>query len=306
MLLKMWRLSTNLTKINKPIVVGVLTRFSTIPPKQSILNNVRSWSSLDGPNTTIKPILRRAEETNKKISPLGWFLLLIPATTFALGCWQVKRKSWKEQLIKELDHLKQIPAAPLPDNLSDVSKMEYRLVKVRGKFLHEKELLMGPRSFIRPDGAETAGGLFSQRDSGNGYLIITPFKVSNRDDIILVNRGWVSRKQVKPTTRPEGQIEHEVEITGVVRCGEKRAQFTPEHKGGIFLYRDLGKMCAATGAAPVFIDATYASSAPGGPVGGQTRVTLRNEHLSYLITWYCLSVATGYLWYRQILKRKPF
>lgn len=27
------------------------------------------------------------------------------------------------------------------------------------------------------------------------------------------------------------------------------------------------------------------STVPGGPIGGQTRVTLRNEHLQYIITW---------------------
>lgn len=65
-------------------------------------------------------------------------------------------------------------------------------------------------------------------------------------------------------------------------------------------------MCAPTGAAPVLLDATYESTVPGGPVGGQTRITLRNEHLSYLITWYSLSAATAFLWYRQVIKRKPF
>ena len=29
-----------------------------------------------------------------------------------------------------------------------------------------------------------------------------------------------------------------------------------------------------------------ASTIPGGPKGGQTRVYLRNEHLQYIITWY--------------------
>jgi len=36
---------------------------------------------------------------------------LIPATTFGLGCWQVKRKIWKEQLIKDLN--KQLSTAPV-------------------------------------------------------------------------------------------------------------------------------------------------------------------------------------------------
>lgn len=37
--------------------------------------------------------------------------------------------------------------------------------------------------------------------------------------------------------------------------------------------------------APVFIDAVKEGSVAGGPVGGQTRILLRNDHLSYLITW---------------------
>nr|XP_017010633.2 LOW QUALITY PROTEIN: SURF1-like protein [Drosophila takahashii] len=249
----------------------------------------------------------KAAKDKEKIAPLGWFLLLIPATTFGLGCWQVKRKIWKEQLIKDLN--KQLSAAPvdLPEDLSDLSQMEYRLVKIRGRFLHEKEMRMGPRSLIRPDGVETQGGLFSQRDSGNGYLIVTPFQLADRDDIVLVNRGWVSRKQVEPETRPLSQQPAEVELTAVVRKGEARPQFTPDHKGNIYLYRDLPRMCAASGAAPVFLDAIYdVQAAKSGPIGGQTRVTLRNDHLSYLVTWFSLSAATSFLWYRQIVKRIPF
>lgn len=56
-------------------------------------------------------------------------------------------------------------------------------------------------------------------------------------DIILINRGWVSRKNLKPETRTAGQIPNEVELTCVVRKGEKRPQFTPDHKGDVFLYR---------------------------------------------------------------------
>ncbi|KAM8707879.1 hypothetical protein ACLKA7_014929 [Drosophila subpalustris] len=243
-----------------------------------------------------------------KITALGWFLLLIPATTFGLGCWQVKRKIWKEQLIKDLH--KQLHTAPvnLPEDLSVLSEMEYRLVKLRGYFLHDKEMRMGPRSLIRPDGVETQGGLFSQRDSGNGYLIVTPFKLADRDDIVLVNRGWVSRKHVDPQMRAPGQIKEEVELTAVVRKGENRPQFTPDHKDGqVYLYRDLPRMCADTNAAAVFLDAVYDPKAvQNSPVGGQTRVTLHNDHLSYLITWFSLSAATSYLWYRQIVRRIPF
>ncbi|KAH8305250.1 hypothetical protein KR018_006734 [Drosophila ironensis] len=255
-----------------------------------------------------RSIPTKSAKDKEKIGPMGWFLLLIPATTFGLGCWQVKRKIWKEQLIQELNDQLNRPPVPLPDDLGDLSHMEYRLVRIRGRFLHEKEMRMGPRSLIRPDGVETQGGLFSQRDTGNGYLIVTPFQLSDRDDIVLVNRGWVSRKQVEPETRTAGQFPTELELTAVVRKGESRPQFTPDHKGGnVYLYRDLIRMCGCTGAAPVFLDATYdAKAAQSGPIGGQTRVTLRNDHLSYLVTWFSLSAATSFLWYRQIVKRIPF
>jgi surfeit locus 1 family protein len=64
-------------------------------------------------------------------------------------------------------------------------------------------------------------------------------------------------------------------------------------------------MCRETGAVAVFLDATVDSSVPAGPVGGQTRITLRNEHLSYIVTWFSLSAFTGILWYRNILRRIP-
>ncbi|XP_068148594.1 SURF1-like protein [Drosophila tropicalis] len=245
---------------------------------------------------------------NEKITAMGWFLLLIPATTFGLGCWQVKRKMWKEQLIKDLHEQLNMEPVALPDNLNDINQMEYRLVKVRGHFLHDKEMRMGPRSLIRPDGTETQGGLISKRDTGNGYLVVTPFQLSDRDDIILINRGWVSRKHAEPSSRPSGQISGELELTAVVRKGESRPQFTPDHSGGkVYLYRDLQQMCAKSGAAHVFLDAVYDEKVSAdAPVGGQTRVTLRNDHLSYLVTWFSLSAATSYLWYRQIIKRIPF
>lgn len=268
-------------------------------------NNQRSFAQKVSSPFVGRPNLGHQDDS-KKISPLGYFLILIPITTFGLGCWQVKRKIWKENLIKELKEKSLTAPVDLPDNLDDLNHMEYRSVRVRGQFQHDKEMLLGPRSFIRPDGAEMGGGLFSSRDSSNGYLVITPFKLTGREETILVNRGWVSRKFVKPETRKEGQVTGEVELCGLVRMGEIRPQFTPDHKGDVFLYRDLPRMCAQTGASPYFIDADYSSSVAHGPIGGQTRVTLRNEHLSYIVTWFSLSGATAWLWYRQIIKRKAF
>lgn len=61
-------------------------------------------------------------------------------------------------------------------------------------------------------------------------------------------------------------------------------------------------MAQVTGADSIFLDATDECDVPGGPIGGQTRVTLRNEHFSYVVTWYSLSAATGFLWVKQFFK----
>lgn len=118
-----------------------------------------------------------------------------------------------------------------------------------------------------------------------------------------MNRGWVPASQKKASTRMEGQTPGTVVLEGVVRLGEARPQFTPDHRDNMYFYRDLLKMAKVTGAEPIFIDACYNSTVKSGPIGGQTRVSLRNEHMSYIFTWFSLSAFTGWLWYVKIFKR---
>lgn len=59
-------------------------------------------------------------------------------------------------------------------------------------------------------------------------------------------------------------------------------------------------MCELTGADPFYIDATADTTVPGGPIGGQTMVRVRDEHLTYIITWLTLSVSTSVFWYKLI------
>lgn len=66
-------------------------------------------------------------------------------------------------------------------SLSDLNDMEYRQVKVRGRFLHDKELYMGPRSFIDEASSMAKGSVFSTQNPGSGFLVITPFKLDDRE-----------------------------------------------------------------------------------------------------------------------------
>ncbi|RUP46122.1 SURF1 family-domain-containing protein [Jimgerdemannia flammicorona] len=72
-----------------------------------------------------------------------------------------------------------------------MDEYEYRRIRVTGHFLHDQEILLGPRT--RGDGV-------------SGYFLITPLE---REDgsRILVKRGWVSREKKDQATRGAGLTE---------------------------------------------------------------------------------------------------
>ena len=73
-------------------------------------------------------------------------------------------------------------------SLEDLRDMEYRKVILKGKFLHDKELYIGPRSLISDgsgassDSGPKASGILSSglmSSSQSGYFVITPFKLAD-------------------------------------------------------------------------------------------------------------------------------
>ncbi|KAK9499841.1 hypothetical protein O3M35_002802 [Rhynocoris fuscipes] len=268
--------------------------------------NLRMYSTRIEPQV-IKPNLRNLKKAEKEgIGPIGWFLLVIPVSTFGLGTWQIKRKKWKEDLIENLNLKTREPAVPLPATDYEVSQLEFRKVRVRGHFDHSGEMYLGPRSLLS-DGQSTYQGklLSTASNNSSGYLVITPFLLSDTNEKILVNRGWIPFANKNPKTRPDGQITEEVELEGVVRLTEPRPAFSPKNKldSRVWFHRDVEGMAEITDSRPVFIDASAESTVKGGPIGGQTKAFLRNEHFSYIITWYGISLGTAYLWYKKFIKK---
>lgn len=250
--------------------------------------------------------INRYKKSEEPIGIYGFCLLGIPIATFALGTWQIKRWLWKLDLIKTLKHRTSAKPMDLPSDLDELKDKEYYCAKVRGKFLYEKEFLMGPRSLILDGEAvsEKSGGIFAGKSS-TGYYVITPFKLEDRDLTIMVNRGWIPRND--RTSYKMEKITDSMEIVGIIRKTENRPPFVPANTPmkGVWHYRDLDAMAKIAEAEPVYIELLPGYSTPHGPIGGQTRVTLRNEHLSYIITWYGLSAATGYMWFRYFVQKLP-
>ncbi|XP_055308244.1 surfeit locus protein 1 [Sitodiplosis mosellana] len=283
------------TLLSKPVLNCKITK----PP--SLLCKGESFLILPRRNASIHTrniLIRKAKLEH--IDNFGIFLLFFPVTTFGLGVWQIKRKIWKENLIAELKKQSNKEPVDLPEDLTQLNSMEYQTVKVNGHFLHDKELYLGPRTLIESHENGKKGGVLTIAPK-SGYLVVTPFKLNGREETILVNRGWVSKNKKTPMSRSEGQIQGDVEIVGVVRKHENRPQFMPKMKDdNLFLYRDVNRMSAITGAEPYYLDATVYSNISGGPIGGQTTITLRNEHLSYVVTWFSLSGLSAWFWYKMV------
>jgi len=242
-------------------------------------------------------------EAEKDKGDRGYLLLTIPLATFGLGCWQVQRRKWKLGLIDELELKTHADPVPFPEDLSTLDDLEYSKVRVRGTFDHARETYLGPRGLQQE--ASDHGGLMSMGRASVGMNVITAFKVKDRDLTIMVNRGWVPRNKTNPRNRQEGQVEGEVELVGVVRKSEPRASFAPKNDPNQKQWhnRDLDGLSRELGTDRVFLDAVYESTIPGGPVGGQTRVSLRNEHMSYIFTWYSLSAITFAMWYTKFFRK---
>ncbi|XP_013161923.1 PREDICTED: surfeit locus protein 1 [Papilio xuthus] len=262
------------------------------------------------PNTTYTNVFRSQKQKKEEGGEaIKWILLMIPVTSFGLGCWQVYRLQWKLELIDMLQAKSNSEPIDMPTNFEELNNLEFRPVKVRGEFLHDREIMIGPRALIEEHQAmPRTGSLMSDPKKNQGWLLITPFKISDTGDVILVNRGWIPKSLRPKDKRQSSMVEGEVELTGVVRLTENRRPFMPKNhpEKGSWFYRDLHQMSAHLNCSPVWLDARGIPDPPEGwPIPNQTRVTIRNEHLSYLITWYSLSALTAIMWHRYFIRKLP-
>ena len=194
-----------------------------------------------------------------------------------LGVWQLERLQWKLGLIAEVNG--HMAAAPI--SLEDAMRLgpdgaQYRHVRLTGSFDNSKE------SFAM---ATDAGG-------APVFHVLVPFTTAK--GVFIVDRGRIPQELKDPAKRRAGQIEGPTELVGVWRIPDPANFFTPppDLKTRVWYSRDLNAIAAHDGlklAEPVVIEADARPNPGGWPVGGETRVEFRNEHLQYAITWFALA-----------------
>ena len=215
-------------------------------------------------------------------------LITVPALALLLylGWWQVERLQWKTDLIAELQIRAAAPTIPMPtDRRVAAEDLVFRTVTVPGRYIHEAEMRL----------------LNQVREGLPGINVFTPLVRSDGGGILLVNRGWAPFDwQGSPPAPLQG--DQEVEVTGIVRIPETPSWLTPENEPekNDWYYADLGEMARAAGMLTVtdyYIYATGERLTSGEPRPllapdlNEWQATLRNNHMTYAITWFSLAAA---------------
>jgi len=224
----------------------------------------------------------------KKFSPGVWpTVMTVPAILIllSLSIWQLNRYFWKLDLLQNVADQMAQEAEAYPEGDVDLKKWIYRRVALTGTFDHAKEIHLF---------AHTIKGL-------KGFQVITPFTLANTDAVILVNRGWVPERLKDADRRAEGNVIGELTVTGVIRAPwTKSYDFLPASNSetNVWLYGELDQMAAhlKLTVKPVFVELDDLDVPGGWPKGGQTRVSVPNNHIEYSITWFGLALAMAVIY----------
>ncbi|EFJ39905.1 hypothetical protein VOLCADRAFT_100411 [Volvox carteri f. nagariensis] len=156
-------------------------------------------------------------------SPFSAVMFIPSVVCGCLAYWQYERMKWKEELIRLRAGISDAEARDIfadRDRDQQQPLKEYDKVLVRGRFLHEYSLYVGPRprrfAILNPDFSLVC----SVPESGiqAGYLVVTPMVSADRKGVVLVNRGWVPK-----TWKEEAEAKAAAKLRASTEEAERKA-----------------------------------------------------------------------------------
>lgn len=120
----------------------------------------------------------------------------------SLGQWQTRRAIEKETIEIKLSERESAPPLVLNAAAKNADDLEYRRVTVKGEFDPSWQIYLDNRP----------------HKGVPGFYVLTPLKIADSDQYVLVARGWAKRDvadrtKLPPITTPAGLIE----IEGIAR-----------------------------------------------------------------------------------------
>lgn len=222
-------------------------RYIRLYAKRSVKTSTVDWKPI---RTSKTPSDHEGKKggIGKKIV-LG-LMIAMPVISFYLGTWQVRRLEWKNNLIARCESRLTYPPVLLPKRFTpdQAENWEYRKVLLRGHFVNEEEMFVGPRV----------------RNSKKGYVLFTPFRRNDTGEKVLVERGWISEENVNPQLRNLNHLSiptsDNTEIMCLVRVPRKRGSFQwkkEDQNSRLWQVPDVLEMASITGSTPLHLQAVY-------------------------------------------------
>ena len=211
---------------------------------------------------------------------------LLFALLVSLGFWQVRRLGEKEALIARVEQRSTQSPQPIPppERWASLRTEDYDFMHVRatGRFIGGRGALVFAAP---PEGASREPG----------YWLLAPFALTD-GGVVLVDRGFLPASKAGDAA-VRAALSGEVTLVGLLRAPERRNPFTPadEPEKGVFYARDPAAIAGALGLADAAPFALVLDAVPAAgpdwprPVGGVP--TIVNNHFSYAVTWFGLSLA---------------
>ena len=232
----------------------------------------------------------------RKSAGFGIFTLSMVAVFIGLGAWQLQRRVEKHVLIAALtERLAAAPVAlPSPAQWSALTpaRDEFRRVRFAAAYAS------GPDAMVYSSGSAVRDDI-----SGPGTWAFLPARLA-AGETVVINTGFVQNtmqdraQQDRAVTRLVGNAP--ATLTGYIRFPEaagaltppenptKRLWFTRDH---LAMARALGWGREGSQMAPFYIDLESPVPASGVPKPGPLEVHLKDDHMQYAITWFCLAGA---------------
>ncbi len=209
-----------------------------------------------------------------------------------LGIWQLDRLAQRRAFNNRVSA--QITASELDLNQNtgleaQLFDMEYRKVVVQGQYDFTQEVLLRNQEL----------------DGKLGFHVLTPLRIANSANTVLVDRGWIPFDQASPEKRKQYQEPGEVTVQGVIRRPQTKPDFggvpdptlaPGETRLDAWNIINLERIQQQTNQTllPVYIDQAPDSSWTGLPARQLVLPEItEGPHLGYAMQWFTFAAILG-------------
>ncbi len=225
-----------------------------------------------------------------RLFPLFAFIVAL-SILLGLSGWQIKRLNWKTDLISQ--RISSFESNPISFvNLNQPEKNEFRKVFVDGQLLNEFEMYMPALS----------------KRGNNGFHILVPLKTAS-GKLIIYDSGWVPLKIKEKSKRLLNIFKNPQTFEAVIRTSGRKGYFQPDNDTDTNTWFFVEPELMSEYLNMNFENQYYLEAVNNGPngfpLGNQTRIYLRNNHLQYALTWFMIACGLiGVFFFANIKKIK--